>query len=268
MKLLVIGDPHGSEKSKKVPLKEADLILVTGDLGKADLMRKMAFENIARAKKGLPEKEYTSKQEKRAFMQAYNSSMRLMRYYSRFAPVYVIFGNVETSNSETRKLSKEIGMKLPLLANDLNAMENVRVLNNRVANFRGVRIGGLEYFIDVSWVREFKPEEYRKKLKKAKKETDKAKKVLGKFGRNLDILLCHQPPYGILDRVNFPGAPKHWQGKHAGSKAILDYIKKKSPRYVFCGHIHEGKGKAKIGKTEIYNVGHSGDYLLFDIDNL
>lgn len=265
MKLLVIGDPHGSDKAKKVPLKEVDLILVTGDLGKADLMRKMAFENIERVKKGLPEKEYTPKQEKRAFMQAYNSSMSLMRYYSKFAPVYVVFGNVESSNAETRKLSKEIGIKLPLLANELNAIKNVKVLNNRVANFRGVRIGGLGYFIDTSWVREFKPEDYRKKLKKAKKKTDKAKKVLRKFGRNLDILLCHQPPYGILDRVNFPGAPKHWQGKHAGSKAILDYIKKRQPDYVFCGHIHEAKGKKKIGKTLVYNAGVAGDYILLNI---
>ena len=50
MKITVIGDPHGSQKVKDIPLKNSDLILVTGDLGKADLMRKMAFENINRVK--------------------------------------------------------------------------------------------------------------------------------------------------------------------------------------------------------------------------
>ncbi|HJX50552.1 MAG TPA: metallophosphoesterase [Candidatus Nanoarchaeia archaeon] len=263
MRILVVGDPHGSDKAKNVPLKEVDLILITGDLGKADLMRKMAFESIDRKKKGLPEKEYTAKQEKRAFMQAYTSSMKLLRYYSRFAPVYVIFGNVESSNAETRRLSKKIKIKLPLLAKDLDAMENVRVLNNRVANFRGLRIGGLQYFIDTSWVKEFKPFEYKDSIKKAKKETDKARRTLKRFG-NLDILLCHQPPYGILDKVNFPGAPKHWQNKHAGSKAILDYIKKKHPRYVFCGHIHEAKGKKRVGMTLVQNIGVAGDYVLLD----
>ena len=212
----------------------------------------------------MSEKEYTPKQEQRAFMQAYNSTMRLMKYFSKFAPVYTVFGNVETNNADTRKMSKKIGIDLPLLANDLNAMDNVRVINNRIANFNGIRIGGLEYFTDISWVREFKPEDYSDRLKEAKKETKKAKRILGNF-KNLDILLCHNPAYGVLDRVNFPGAPKHWQNKHAGSKVILDYVKKKQPRYVFCGHIHEAKGKKKIGKTQVYNVGVAGDYVSFSI---
>ncbi len=55
MKILVIGDPHGILKVKKTYLKKADLILITGDIGKADLMRKMAFENIERKKKCLSE---------------------------------------------------------------------------------------------------------------------------------------------------------------------------------------------------------------------
>lgn len=263
MKILVIGDPHGSEKAKKVPLKNVDLILVTGDLGKADLARKMAFENINRVKQGLPKKEITPIQRKKAYMQIYNSSMRVVKYYSRFAPVYIIFGNVENSNAETKKLSKEIGYVLPLLKDNLNALKNVKIINNRIVNFKGIRIGGLGYFIDDSWVRDFKPRD-KESLKEAKKDTKKAKKILRKL-RNLDILLCHQPPYGVLDKVNFPQAPAHWQGKHAGSKVILNYIKKNHPKYVFCGHIHEGKGKKKVGKTEVYNVGAVGDYVLLDI---
>ena len=74
----------------------------------------------------------------------------------------------------------------------------------------------------------------------------------------LDVLVCHQPPYGFLDKVTFKGAPKHWQGKHAGSKTILDYIRKNQPQYAFCGHIHEGEGKTRIGRTEVYNLGVCG----------
>ncbi|MFQ5531940.1 MAG: hypothetical protein ACE5ES_04955 [Candidatus Nanoarchaeia archaeon] len=78
--------------------------------------------------------------------------------------------------------------------------------------------------------------------------------------------MCHQPPFGYLDKVSGKfGAPKHWRGKHAGSKVILDYIKKHQPKYVFCGHIHEGKGKTKIGKSIVYNVGFNGDYVVIDI---
>ena len=81
--------------------------------------------------------------------------------------------------------------------------------------------------------------------------------VLKRFGE-IDILLCHQPPHGILDKVTAKFAPKHWKGKHAGSKTILDYIQKYHPKYVFCGHIHEGEGMRKIGASEVYNLGVCG----------
>jgi len=116
----------------------------------------------------------------------------------------------------------------------------------------------LEYFIDTCWVREFKLRDYKKMLKRARKQTDKARRILKRFGK-VDILVCHQPPYGYLDKVTGKyGAPKFYRGKHAGSKVILDYIKKHQPKYVFCGHIHEGEGKTKIGKTEVYNLGVAG----------
>ena len=258
MRICAIGDPHGSlDKIKQVPLSNIDLILLTGDLGSANLMRKMAFDNIERKKQGLDGIEYTPAQKKKGFMEAYVSTMRIIKYLCRFAPIFTIFGNVESSNYDTRKESRKIGVALPYLSNDLNALPNVRVINDRIANFGGIRIGGLKYFVDINWIKEFEPSDYKEGLTKAKKETDKAKKVLRWFD-SLDILVCHQPPYGILDKVTAKFVPKYWQGKHGGSKAILQYIKSKSPEYVFCGHIHEGQGMKKIGKTEVHNLGAGG----------
>lgn len=256
MKLLAIGDPHGDlEKIKKIPLDKIELILLTGDLGSANLMRKRAFENIERRKKGLPEKEYSSQQEKAAFMEAFDSSLRVVKYLAKHAPVFTIYGNVESSNAETKKHSKEIGMKLPFLTDNLKKIKNVKIINNRLVNFNGIKILGLEYFIDVNWVREFKPSDFKKRLKSAEKETKKAKRVLTRFN-DVDILVCHQPPYKILDKVTGKSsAPKHWHNKHAGSKTILNYVKDKQPKYVFCGHIHEGEGFKKVGKTKVYNLG-------------
>jgi len=264
MKICAIGDPHGNlEKIKQIPLSDIDLILLTGDLGSANLMRKMAFDNIKRKKHGLEEIEYTNIQKKKAFMEAYTSTMKILKYLRRFAPVFTIFGNVESSNYETKKQSRKIGITLPYLSNDLDVLPNVRIINNRVTNFEGIRIGGLEYFVDTNWVQEFKPSGYKDELVKAKKETDKAKRVLRWFDF-LDILVCHQPPYGVLDKVTAKFAPKHWKGKHAGSKTILQYIKSKSPKYVFCGHIHESKGAKKVGKTEVYNLG-VGEYKIVEL---
>jgi len=261
MRILAIGDPHGSKKVKRIPTKEIDLILITGDIGKADLARKLAFKNIERKKKGLPEIEPSKKLKKKIYKEVYLSSLDIVKYLSKIAPVYLIYGNVEPESSKDKEEWKKVGV--PFLTDSLKKIKNVRIINNRIANFNGIRVGGLQYFIDTSWIREFKPSDYKKRLKEAKKETDKAKRVLKKF-KELDILLCHQPPYGILDKVTSKAAPKHWKGKHAGSKTILDYIKRQHPKYVFCGHIHEAKGNKKIGKTRIYNLG-AGDYVVIDI---
>jgi len=91
------------QRLKKIPLDNIDLIFLTGDLGRADLARKMAFENINRKKRGLDEIKYSPAQEKKAFMEAYNSSIRVVKYLARYALVCTIFGNVESGNKETRK---------------------------------------------------------------------------------------------------------------------------------------------------------------------
>jgi Icc-related predicted phosphoesterase len=258
MRILAIGDPHGDLKSvRKIPLKNVDAILLTGDLGSARLMRKMAFENIERRKNGLPPKEFSSKDKKRAFMEAYTTSIAIMRYLSKYAPVYSIYGNVESTDRETKEYSKELGLALPSLTKICMKMKNVNIINNKLAKVKNVRIGGLQYFTDVCWVKNFKPNDYESALLNASEQSVKAHKMLSKFGK-VDILVCHQPPLGYLDKVTAKFAPKHWQGKHAGSKIILDYIKRKKPRYVFCGHIHEGEGNARIGSSSVHNLGVCG----------
>jgi Icc-related predicted phosphoesterase len=72
------------------------------------------------------------------------------------------------------------------------------------------------------------------------------------------IAVCHAPPYGtVLDRIT--------NLKHAGSKAVREFLKREEPRYFFCGHIHEAAGASdKLGPTSAMNVGKKG-YLL-DLD--
>jgi Icc-related predicted phosphoesterase len=72
------------------------------------------------------------------------------------------------------------------------------------------------------------------------------------------IAVCHVPPYGTaLDRIT--------NLKHAGSRAVREFLKREEPRYFFCGHIHEAAGASdKLGPTSAMNVGKKG-YLL-DLD--
>ncbi|MBA3064009.1 hypothetical protein FP803_01070, partial [Candidatus Woesearchaeota archaeon] len=85
------------------------------------------------------------------------SAVKVLKYLSKKKPVYVIFGNLEYSDKSTRKLSKKLGCKLPLFSKALKQMKNVKVINNKVVNFKGIMIGGLMYFNDVCWLKEFKP---------------------------------------------------------------------------------------------------------------
>jgi len=266
MKILIIGDPHGYCNYSKKIFKNIDLILITGDLGKATLARKFYFDNLKRKQKGLPEIEKSAKTEKQIYMEIHNSTIKLLKILLKHAPVYTLQGNVGISNkNECKRFKEKWKIKIPCTKKEIDKISNVHITKNIVRKIRGLRIGFLEYFIDTSWMKEFNQMKQKKKLSRAKKETRKAKKILKKF-KNLDILICHQPPYGILDKVSGKfGAPKEWQGKKAGSKVILNYLKKEKPEYIFCGHIHEAKGKKNLGKTKIYNMGHSGDYMVLEI---
>ena len=69
------------------------------------------------------------------------------------------------------------------------------------------------------------------------------------------VLICHAPPHGTsLDRIR--------DGLHAGSRSVRDFVDRRQPDYLFCGHIHEAEGvEVVLGKTKAVNVGKRG-YLL------
>ncbi|MBW3018147.1 metallophosphoesterase [Candidatus Woesearchaeota archaeon] len=264
MKICAIGDPHGDLKAfKKIPLSTVDLILIVGDIGKADFIRKRYFENIKRKEKGLPKLELSAADCKKMYSEIYDSTIDICKHAASFAPTYSILGNVGThmiQNANVRKDEEKYDVKLPYLRTGLNKIKDFSLVRNRMRKIEGVKVGFLEYFEDVCWYKEFSNTD-KKRISKAKKETAKAKQVLENFNE-LDILVCHQTPFGFLDKVNNPSAPKNWRGKRAGSKVILNYIKKECPKYVFCGHMHEHEGMKKISKTEVYNLGVCGYKLI------
>lgn len=50
-----------------------------------------------------------------------------------------------------------------------------------------------------------------------------------RFGRALDILVTHSPPFGIHDRPDLP---------HTGFKVFLSFLRLFKPRYHLHGHVH------------------------------
>lgn len=64
--------------------------------------------------------------------------------------------------------------------------------------------------------------------------------------KDTDILITHGPPYGHGDKVIRNGSQ--------GCVDLLDAIQRVKPRYHIFGHIHEGYGITKEGKTLCINA--------------
>lgn len=77
--------------------------------------------------------------------------------------------------------------------------------------------------------------------------SDKNMEPLLTQANNFDILVCHNPPFGVCDRVD--GKISH----HVGSNSILKLIQRVQPKLCVFGHIHEGYGTKWVGKTLCVN---------------
>jgi Icc-related predicted phosphoesterase len=67
---------------------------------------------------------------------------------------------------------------------------------------------------------------------------DKLKLVWDKIPADIDILLVHSPPFGIMDMTQHPGYPC----KRIGSRSLAERIKVIRPKYVVFGHNHGEPG--------------------------
>ena len=78
-----------------------------------------------------------------------------------------------------------------------------------------------------------------------------------RYGRYLDILVTHAPPYGMGDGQDLC---------HMGFKCFLDFMKKYAPKYLVHGHVHLDDCNlprvVEFGKTKVINV--YGSYLIDD----
>jgi Icc-related predicted phosphoesterase len=70
-----------------------------------------------------------------------------------------------------------------------------------------------------------------------------------RFGRALDVLVTHSPPFGIHDRTDLP---------HTGFKVFLSFLRLFKPRYHLHGHIHVYRqdeiAQTRYEATDVINV--------------
>lgn len=67
---------------------------------------------------------------------------------------------------------------------------------------------------------------------------------------NPHVLVVHQPPYGILDKLEGLGP--------AGSMGIRQYLEEARPLAVLCGHMHHQWGVLRLGETWCLNPSNFG----------
>lgn len=91
----------------------------------------------------------------------------------------------------------------------------------------GIEIGGVKFYGSpwqlpfMNWAFNLPDEDLSRKFER--------------IPNDVDVLITHSPPYGILDSVN--------GREHLGSKSLLERVYQVKPRYHIFGHIHHGYGK-------------------------
>ena len=99
-------------------------------------------------------------------------------------------------------------------------------IHQRLVNFRGLLIGGLEGSMRYrEGEHQYRPSEMRRMIwmmtpRRANKR---------RFGRPIDILITHAPPLGIHDGQDLC---------HTGFRAFLDFMDQWEPLYLVHGHTH------------------------------
>jgi len=73
-------------------------------------------------------------------------------------------------------------------------------------------------------------------------------KLCGEISKaKIKVVLAHQPPFGLLDVT--------WNGEHTGCLSLRRFLEERQPDLLLCGHIHEARGEAVLGKTKVVNLG-------------
>ena len=136
---------------------------------------------------------------------------------------------IVVAGNHDQALEKEDGHKLftnaIYLQDELVEIEGLRIYGSPVNEMNELRLNYSWGFCDPKYIIE----------------------ATEKISENLDILLTHGGPMGILDKINR-------NGKQVGSPELLRAVLKKKPLFHIFGHIHESYGILGKDKTEFINA--------------
>jgi Icc-related predicted phosphoesterase len=230
MRILAIGDPHGKLPKNLdgiIKKNKIDVIICSGDIAPAPI---------------IPKKGETFEQACKRAERIFKKIIDKLCSYN--LPFLTLRGNVFTSTKEGNNITHKIFFPHKNLYHKKTGKITVKGIT----------------FIFFDFLSEKESTRTKRSITPEKRRNNKNREI--KLNKLLEenpdsVLIAHNPPLGILDKIH--------SGKHVGSKILFRAIKKHKPKLVLCGHIHEGKGKKKLGKTTIYNLGEKGEYGVIDI---
>lgn len=264
LKILAIGDFHGKIPAKlkaRIRKLDYDLVLCPGDIADTNRIRNLIFKNWEKLKDRELEDILPSKFFRQITIKAINSMQPIINWLSFLKkPVYLVYGNGDYPSSETRKF------RAKSLNSRLKKSRKIFLLTKKLA-----RIGDYE-LIGFSGYKTFEPSSIKRNSKKEKKRIKRAKEEFENLFKKVKnkkrlIVLFHDVPYKCLDKITNKKSPRF--GEHYGDKILKKAIKKYQPLLAICGHMHENRGKCKIGRTTVINPGaaYEGKAALIELEN-
>ena len=257
MRLLLIGDFHGKIPKLKKEHENFDAVLCTGDLPYGKELTKLFFKHAKEIHEG---KELYDLISREKYLTLYSKALKsqepILNWLNKWKkPVFFVYGNHDYDFNALKGVKY---IKFLSLNKLVEKYENIKLLTNRIAQFKDINILG---FSD-SFSRHHKTDEFKKMW------NDRLSKLFKKIKKEgVNIFLTHDPPKGALDLVK--NKKSFAYGKHYGDNIFPKYIKKYKPQIMVCGHMHENQGRKMLGKTLVINAGcsHDNHYSFLIIEN-
>lgn len=141
---------------------------------------------------------------------------------------------------------------------DMYGCDHDGYMCNEFSDLNGLHVYGFPYTICPGWAFGKNDEEISQLLLTSEKQ--------------IDIMVCHNPPYLIGDKL---ATDNRNADNHIGSVSIREYIEAHKPRVCIFGHIHEGYGSYMLNDTLCINCSYCDksrnarqEYLVLDTDTL
>ncbi|MFW9904912.1 MAG: metallophosphoesterase [Candidatus Thorarchaeota archaeon] len=241
MKVCVFGDLHG--EPREVP--HAETYLLVGDFSEYFDTSKPIWRFFVKAliSRSVEEKKqmFSSEKMTQALELSIASSLKTLNVFNDLEiPTYYVTGNreyfpdflIEQRNLDVRSFSEESkGLKYCTCIN----LERIKLGKKRLLGIPYVPTG----FHSEDWKLPGFEDYWAQYEEQIKKNLQVAQPS--------DIVLAHNPPYGVLDT--------HFDGTHLGIGFFYDHILKNKPGLFLCGNTHNFHGEALINETLVKNLG-------------